>query len=136
MLMNAGLNEQRGFDKRGVARAIALPFVELAKDNFCDARVDDGIEPVELGAIGENQRRELGAVHAALTIGNRRAEFAEDFLVGRLAGLDQFVSERVGVKNRKTQFAEHRCNGALAAGDSTGQSESQHFSDHRAVAVD
>ena len=48
----------------------------------------------------------------------------------------QLVSERISVKNRKTQLAEHCRYSALAAGDSAGQSESQHSAAHRAVAVD
>jgi len=62
MFVDTRFDEQRGFDKRGVARAVALPFIELAEDQFRDARMHDGVEPIKLRAILENQRGQLGAV--------------------------------------------------------------------------
>src|SRR5258708_8551185 len=89
MFVDAGLDEQCRFDKRRVARSVALPFVELANDSFRDSRVDDGIEPIEFGAIGENQRGELGAGPMTPAVRARWAKFAEYFFIGRLAGLNQ-----------------------------------------------
>jgi hypothetical protein len=133
--VNAGFHEKRSFDKCSVARALAGPFVELAQDGLGDSRMDDGVQAVEFRAIGKNERSQLGAVHALLAIGDARTEFAENLVVSGLAGLDELVRERISVENRETHIAQHGSNGALAAGDSAGESESQHFF-HRAVAVD
>lgn len=137
MFVYAGFDEQRSFDKCRVARAFALPFVELPQDNLRDPWMDNGVEPVEFGVIGKDQRAEFASVHTALAIGDRRTEFAEHFFVGGLARLYEFVRKRVGVKDREAQFAEHGRDGAFAAGDPAGQSESEHlYSCHRADAVD
>ena len=134
--VNARFDEQRGFDERGVTLALACPFIKLAEDDFGDTGVDDGVQAVKFRAIGENECGKFRAIDAALGVGDGGTKFAEDFVVGGLTRLDELVGERVCVKNRKAHIAEHDGNGAFAAGDSAGESESQHFSDHRAVAVD
>lgn len=136
MFVHAGLDEQRRFDKRGVMRPVALPFVELAQNRFGDTRVDDGVQAREFRAICEYQSSKLGAVHPCLAVGDRWTKFAEDLFVGGLARLKEFVRERVGVKNGETQFPQHGRDRALAAGDAASQSKSQHFLNHRADAVD
>lgn len=127
MFVHAGLDEQGGFDERGVARAVALPFVELAGNHFTDPRVNNGVETLEFGAILEHNRSKLGTVYPALIVGDGRAKFVKDLLVGWLAGLDKFVSQRIGVKNRKPEFAQDLSDNAFAAGNSAGQSKSQHL---------
>ena len=57
-LVNAGFDQERSFHKGGVARAVTLPFLELTDDDFGDARMDDGVEVVESGAIGRASCRE------------------------------------------------------------------------------
>jgi hypothetical protein len=54
IFVNAGFDQERGFDEGGIAHAATLPFVELAEDDFGDARMDDGVEAIEFGAIVEN----------------------------------------------------------------------------------
>ena len=136
MFVHAGLDQQRRLDEGGVTCPIALPFVELAEDGFGDAWVDDGVQACEFRAIREHESAKLGAVHAGLTVGDRWTKFAKDLFIGGLARLNESVRECVGVKNGETQLAEHGRDRALAAGDAAGQSESQHFFDHRADAVD
>src|SRR5260370_12400659 len=96
-IVNAGFDEERGFHKSGVARAAALPFVELTEDDFCDAGIDDGVEAVPFGAIVENDGAEFCAVNAGLRRDHRPAEFLEDLGVGGLARLDVTVGPGVGV---------------------------------------
>jgi len=134
--VNAGFDQERGFHKGGVARAVTLPHVKLAEDDFSDAGMDDSVETVELGAIVENDGAELCAVNAAVPGKHRLAEFLEDLVVSRLARLNELVGEGIGVEDRKAKFAEHGSNGAFAAGDSTGESESEHYVNYRALAVD
>src|SRR5260370_19039152 len=126
--VNAGFDKERGFHKGGVARAVALPHVKLAEDDFSDARMDDGVETVELGAVVENDGAELCAVNAAIPGEYRLTEFLEDLVVGWLARFDGLGGERIGGEATKPKFAEPARNGAFAAGDSTGESESEHFS--------
>src|SRR3989442_169422 len=49
-----------------------------------------------------------------------------DFVVGGLAGPDELVGQGIGVEDGETHFAQHGGDGAFAAGDSTGEAESEH----------
>jgi len=126
--VDAGFDEQRRFDEDGVADAAAPPDLELAKDDFGDARVHDGVEAVQLGTIREDHGTEFRPIDAAGRIGDRRPKFLEDFGVGRLAGFDQLVGKGICIKHCKPHFAEHGGNGAFAAGDAAGEAESKHIS--------
>ena len=92
-LFHAGFDEERSFNESGVARAISLPFVELPENYFLDPGVDDGVQPIELGAVGENNRRKFAAVNVAAGIHDRGPEFPQNFVVRWLAGFDEFVSQ-------------------------------------------
>jgi hypothetical protein len=127
ILVDAGFDEQGGFDEDGVANTGAPPYFELAEDDFGDARVNDGIEAVEPGAIVENDGGKFAAVNAAVCGEYGLAEFLEDFCVRRLARLDEFVREGVGVEDGEAHFAQHSGYGAFAAGDASGESESEHI---------
>src|SRR5947208_1542897 len=111
--VHPGLDKQSRFNDCCVTRAFALPFLEPAGDSLGDPRVDDGIETIEPRAIREDKRPKLGAVHTSLAVGNRNAEFAENFFVGGLARFDELVSKRIRIKYGKTQFAEHGRDSAL-----------------------
>jgi hypothetical protein len=126
--VNTGLDQERGFDERWVAHTTPLPFVELAEDDFRNARVDDGVEAVEPGAVVEDDGAKFCPVNAAIRGDHCLAEFLEDPIVGWLAWLDEFVGNGVSVEDGETHFAEHGGDGAFAAGDSTGEAESEHFS--------
>src|SRR5207244_11177904 len=89
--------------------------------------MDDGVETVEAETIGEDSGAEFSAGNAAIRGGQRLSEFVEDFVGGRLALLDEPVSQGVGVQDSKAHFARHGCHGAVAAGDPAGESESEHF---------
>src|SRR5712691_739952 len=137
LLVQAGFDEQRGFDERGVADSVPLPFVELPEDDVGDARVHDGVQAVELGPVGKNNVRELDPVDAPARIGDGRSELAQDLIVCGLAPFDQSVGQRIGVEDGEAHFAEHGGDGALSAGNSARESESEHFfSDYRAMALD
>jgi hypothetical protein len=124
--VNAGFDQKSGFHKGGVARAGALPFDELTEDDFGNARMDDGVETVEPGAIVENDSAEFCPVDTATGGKHGLPEFLEDLVVGRLAGLDEAVSQGIGIEDREAHFTKHSGDGAFAAGDSTGEAESEH----------
>src|SRR5260370_2763985 len=126
LLVYAGLDDQRRFDEGSVANAVALPFLELTKQRSFDTRVDNGVEAIELGAIREDNCGELVALDAAICADDGRTKFAGNFVVGGLAGLDQFVRKGIGVEDGEAQLTEQRSNGALAAGDAAGEAKSEH----------
>ncbi len=126
--VNTGFDQKGGFHQGGVAHAAPLPFLELTEDDLGDARMDDGVEAVELGAIVENDGAEFCAVNTAIGGEHPLAEFVEDLVVCRLAWFDELVSQGVGVEDGETHFAEHGGDGAFAAGDAAGEAESEHFS--------
>jgi hypothetical protein len=125
ILVHSRFDEQRGFDKGGGAPR-TLPLVELAKDGFADAGMDDGVEAIQFCAIVENDSAQFGAVDAAIAAENALAEFLDDICESRLTGLDEFMGEGVGIEDGEAEFAQHGGNGAFAAGDSTGEAESEH----------
>jgi len=124
--VNAGFDQKSGFHKGGVACAGALPFGELTEDDFGDARVDDGVETVESGAIVENDGAKFCPVNAATRSEHGLPEFLEDLVVGGIARLDEPMSQGIGIEDREAHFAQHSGDGAFAAGDSTGEAESEH----------
>ncbi len=124
--MYAGLDDQRRFDEGSVASSVALPLLELTKQRSFDTRVDNGVEAIELGAIREDNCGELGAVDAAICADDGKAKFAGNFVVGGLAGLDQFVRKGIGVEDGEAKLTEQRSNSALAAGDAAGEAKSEH----------
>jgi hypothetical protein len=126
LLVDSSLDNQRRFDKGRVANALALALLELTKQRGFDSRMDNSVEAVEFGAIREDNRGELGAVHAAISDDDGRPELTDDFVMSSLAGLDQLVGKRIGVENGEAHFAEHRGNGAFAAGDAAGKAKSKH----------
>src|SRR5215472_15160037 len=101
MFVHARLDEQRRFDKRRVTRPIALPVVKLAGNSFGDARVDNGVQASEFRAIREYHSSKLGAVHAGLTVGDRRTKFAEDLFVGGPARLRSLCASASASRTEK-----------------------------------
>ena len=85
-----------------------------------DAGMENGVETSECVGIGEGDGGEFAAVDAAGGVGEIGAEFAEDFVVSRLAGLHLAVRDGIGIEDREAEFAKHGGNGALAAGDAAG----------------
>src|SRR5256885_1982217 len=97
--------------------------------------MNDGVETSQFAAVGKYQRRELGAIDAAVCFDDACAKFAKDFVVRGLAGLDYRVGEGIGVEHGEAHLAQHRGNRAFTAGDSAGQAESEHARFHRAPAL-
>jgi hypothetical protein len=128
ILVNAGFDEEGGLHEGSVTCAASFPFFELTEDDFCDARMDDGVETVEPGAIGEDNGAKLRPIHATIGGDHSLAEFLEDLTVGWLARFDELVGERVGVEDGEAHFAKHSSDGALAAGNAAGEAESEHLS--------
>ncbi len=60
----------------------------------------DGVEAVELRAVGEDDGAKFAAVDAPAIGRNSRPERGDDFPVGGLAGFYQLVAERVGIQGR------------------------------------
>jgi len=98
----------------------------LTEDDFGDARMHNGVETVEPGAIVENDSAEFCAVNTATRGEDGLSEFLEDLVVGRIARLDEPMSQGIGIEDGEAHFAQHGGDGAFAAGDSTGEAESEH----------
>src|SRR5438046_9582750 len=107
LMLNTEFEHQGASHKSVVARDPTLPVLELTEDNFRDARMDDGVETVKPGAIGKHNGAEFSTVDAAIRGAHRLSEFLEDLVVGRLAWLDESVSQGVGVQDRKALFTQH-----------------------------
>jgi hypothetical protein len=122
----AGFDEQGSFYKGGVANSALLPSFKLFGDGCADAGMQDGIEAIEFGAVGEDDRGEFGAVDAAVRCGDARAKFLENFFVSGLTWLGETVAEGIRVENGETHFAQHGSDRTFAAGDSSGEAEFQH----------
>ena len=116
----AGFDEERGFHEGGVAKARALPGVELEEHGLLDARMENGVEASEFGGIGEGDSGEFATVDPAGSVGEIGAEFAEDFVVSGLAGFHEPVRDGIGVEDREAEFAKHGGDDAFAAGDAAG----------------
>jgi hypothetical protein len=91
----------------------------LVDDGF-NAGVKNGVEASELAEVGENDGSELCAIDASVAVSDGRAEFAKDFVVSGLAGLDEFVREGIGVENCEAHFAQHGGDRGFAAGNAAG----------------
>jgi hypothetical protein len=120
ILVIAGFDEQRGFDEGGLASAIACPFRKFLVNGDFDARVKDRVEASEFGRVGEDNGGEFCAIYASVVGEDRGAEFANDFVVSGLAGLDEFVGEGIGVEDVEAQFAKHGGDGGFSCGDASG----------------
>jgi hypothetical protein len=125
-LVKARFDEEGGFNKDSVTRSGALPFGELLKSSFLDARMDDGVEAVEPAAVREDDSSELAAVDALVGGEDIGAEFLDDFAVSALAGFGELVGETVGVEYVKLQLTEHGSDHAFAASDAAGDAETKH----------
>ena len=88
LVMNAGLDEQRGFQHRDAVRMASLPFRELPVVRFDHAGMNHLIQPRKLGSVGKNNGRKIGAIHAAIRVADAGAKFFQDFIIRRIARLD------------------------------------------------
>ncbi len=119
-------DEQRRIDNRHAARVGGFEARELAIDRREQRRVHQGIEPRQFIGVGKDDGGEGGPRDAAIGRENLAAEFAHHFFVGRAAGRNHLMAERVGFQNMAAEFAHHGGHGAFAAADSSGESDAQH----------
>jgi hypothetical protein len=118
-----GLDDGNGF---GVAREDLAHPVALGGD---DGGVDDGVEVVEAGSPDSGRKaRSASLARSSLpsATDDFGAEFGDDFLVDRLAGLHERAAEFVGLDDFRAQFAQDCGDGALAAAQAAGQSDADH----------
>ena len=90
-----------------------------------DARVDDGVEQLELLGIGKYCGAEFLPVNVAAGIEDIFPEALQDFLIGGAAGFDDLVSNAVGVDDVRAQLLEVLRHGAFSAGDASGEAEGE-----------
>lgn len=117
--IEAGFDQEGGFDEDYFAIAVALPGGKLLLRSFAHAGMNDSVEMGEFDGIGEDDVAEFSAVDAAAG-SDLLTEFLEDFPKCRLARLDELMAEGVGVEDGEAKFAEDGGDTAFAAGDSTG----------------
>src|SRR5258706_2579720 len=131
----AGFDEQRCCNEGGVASAVTCPFRKLLMNGDFDARVKDRVEASEFGGIAKYYGREFCAVYATVVVENGAAEFANDFIVSGLAGLDEFVGKGIGVEHIEAQFAKHSCDGGFGWFDASRKGDAEQCVRHPSPAV-
>ena len=88
--------------------------------------MEDLVEAGAFCGVGKNDGAEFGAIDRIARAENRIAKFANDFVVGGLAGLEQFVAERVHFEDHAILVAQQGGDGGFAGGDAAGESNSKH----------
>src|SRR2546429_9355929 len=104
MFVQAGLDDERRFNERGVTRPLASPFVKLAGYRVGDARVDNGVQASEFRAVREDESSKLDAVHA-------RSEERRVGKEGRSRWSPYHLKKK---KRKKTGAAAVRCRARIA----------------------
>jgi hypothetical protein len=119
------LYEQRSFNKCSIAIAAALPILKLTEHKLLHSRMKNGVEAREFGRIGKDDRGQLGAIDLSVALSQVCAELLQNLVVSGLAGLHQMMRGSVGSEDGKSQVPQHRGDGALAAGNASGQTQAK-----------
>jgi hypothetical protein len=86
--VKASFHQERCLNKRSVAGSIARPLIELPMRGRFHTRMSNGVEAIELGAVGEYSGCQFSAIDVTVGLENSGAKFAHDFVVSGLAGLN------------------------------------------------
>jgi len=124
--------EQKGDEYGSHLMALGAPGKDLSEPTFANARVEDGLEFLAQGRIAEDAASDFGAIEPARGIQSVAAEGGDDFRERRLAGLDDFASENVGIDNRDIALTEQITRGGFAHADAAGYAQDDHGDDSTA----
>ena len=127
LLVETGFDDERGFDDGEFRAAGTIERGKPFEDDVEDARVEDLVEAGAFCGVSENDGAEFRAIDCITGAENRIAKFANDFVVGGLAGLEQFVAERVHFEDHAILVAEQGGDGGFAGGDAAGESDFKHI---------
>ena len=125
--MEAGFDDERGFDDGEFRAAGAVERCEPFEDDVENARVEDLVEAGAFCDVGENDSAEFGSIDCIARSEDRFAELANHFVVGGLAGLEQFMAERVHFKDHAILVAQEGGDGGFAGGDAACESNFKHI---------
>jgi hypothetical protein len=89
--------------------------------------VEDLVQASAFCGVGENDGAEFGAIDCIAGAENLIAKFAHDLVVSRLAGLEQFVAERIHFQDHAIVVAEQGGDGGFAGGDAAGETYFKHI---------
>jgi hypothetical protein len=81
-------DQKCGFDENNIQVSVAFPLIELPKNGFADARVNDGVQKFDFFRVGKNDGAKFRAVDAGFLADNRGAECGKDFGVCGLTRFD------------------------------------------------
>jgi hypothetical protein len=126
LFVEARFENQGCFDDGEFRATGTIERLEPISDNIEDTRVKDLVEAGALLGVGENDCAELRAVHLGEGIENFFAEFEDDFVVGGLALLEEFVAQGIGLQERAIEIAQNVCHGGFAGSDSAGETDFKH----------
>lgn len=95
-------------------------------DHRADRWMDDLVESSQSSRVGEHDSGECGPIECSVAEQNARSELIDDLLQNRLAGLLQFVGDRVGIDDHESVIGERSRDGRLAASYAAGEADEVH----------
>ena len=111
----SGVDDERGAGREGCGDGLLA--------GHCDAGMEDGVE----SSAGVGVCEDDGAKRSAVEVAGRQekvwAEGSDDLAEAVAAGRDDRASELVGIDDGCSAVAEKAFDGALAAGDASGESD-------------
>jgi hypothetical protein len=85
--------------------------------------MNNGIQFLK-AALAKRNFGQARAIKPAIGVDDLWPEVADNFFVNRLAGFHEGAAQRVGLSDLRAQFAQHGRNGAFAAAQAAGKSDS------------
>src|SRR5712692_1235618 len=119
-------DEQSGLDHADGVRRGALERGEILVVRRQHMGMNNRIEPRQAREVGEDNRCQFRAVHAAVGRQYPAAKFPHHVLEGRAARLDESVGNLIGFKDVTAEFAQHPRDSGLSCPDPARQPHAQH----------
>jgi hypothetical protein len=113
---------KQGYDDQLVG---AVGSIGLAPGFETDPRVQDGLEIAACIIVGEHKLAHRGPIEVARYVDHAITETRPNLIERRLAALDNFASNDVGVDDGDAEVCKHLGDYGLAAGDATGQPDAK-----------
>src|SRR5512140_782222 len=85
------------------------------------------IQAADATGVAENPRRQLRSIDLTLGVQNVPPELRHERRVCRAAAADRLMPEVIGIQQRRALLAKYGGDGALAARESAGQANKQHY---------
>lgn len=125
-LIDAGFEQERHvIDDDGV-RVFSCGLFGESRLLAGDAGMDDAFELPAFHWIAEDDVSEGLSVKRAVLVEDRLSEKCDDLSPSRLAGLNDFTGQFVGIDDDRAVLLEHLGDGALAGGDAACEADQNH----------